>query len=91
MQSNIRMGGPIALIVVGAILYFALGIKELAEFNLTVVGVILGAAGVIWLLLELVTKARGKNTTATTRTQVADSSAPGGVATSERQTTVEES
>ena len=47
-----RIGGPIALIVVGLVLRYAIA-DRLSGVNLQVVGLIAVAAGILWLLLEL--------------------------------------
>lgn len=54
-QRNIaNIGGPIFLAVLGAILYFALTDTYVAGISLTTVGIILIAAGAIWLVLGLI-------------------------------------
>lgn len=88
MGKRANLGGPIALIVLGLIGYFALNVREWGAFNVALVGLILAGAGVLWLVLELFSNGRSKTTT-TTREQVTDPNAPGGVSTAERETTID--
>lgn len=48
-----RIGGPIVLAVIGAILYFAVP-NAVDEVPLGTIGIILMVAGGIWLVLELI-------------------------------------
>ncbi len=48
-----RIGGPIVLAVIGAVLYFAIP-DAVDEVPLGTIGLILMIAGGIWLLLELI-------------------------------------
>lgn len=47
-----RIGGPIALMVIGAILRFAVA-NMVPNVDLTMIGLILLVAGAIWLVIEL--------------------------------------
>ncbi len=47
-----RIGGPIALVVLGLILRYAIA-DRLSGVNLQMIGLIAIGAGVLWLLLEL--------------------------------------
>lgn len=59
-----NVGGPIAVAVLGAILAFAVGTKQVAGINLSVIGFILLGAAVIWLLLGfLATRPRSVQST----------------------------
>lgn len=49
----VRVGGPIALIVIGLILALAVA-DMISGIDLTMIGWIVAGAGVIWLILELV-------------------------------------
>lgn len=49
-----NIGGPIALMVLGAILYFALSASVVAGVNLSMVGLILLVAGLAWLVVGLI-------------------------------------
>lgn len=51
-----RYGGSVALIVIGAILYFAVNI-ELQPIDISLVGLILMIAGAIWLVVNLIVDA----------------------------------
>lgn len=84
MTRSVRVGAPIGLVVIGAILYFALNVA-VSGVNLPMIGVILMAAGAIWFFMELFLGASGRKSTVVERTEVADASAPGGVRTSERE------
>lgn len=69
-MNNARIGGPIAVMVLGAIVYFALNVNT-QYANLKLIGLIAIAAGAVWLLLELLTKRR-KPVEATSRQVVDD-------------------
>ncbi|MCA5923808.1 DUF6458 family protein [Curtobacterium flaccumfaciens] len=64
-----RIGSSIALIVIGAIVAFALNI-QLAGIDLRLIGYILMAAGVVLLIISLAVAFGGRRTTTTTRTGV---------------------
>jgi hypothetical protein len=64
-----RIGTSIALIVIGAILAFALNF-QLAGIDIALIGYILMAAGVVLLIISLVIAFGGRRTTTTTRTGV---------------------
>lgn len=49
----VRVGGPIALIVIGLILALAVA-DMLSGVDLTMIGWIVAGAGAVWLVLELV-------------------------------------
>ena len=51
-----RYGGSVALIVIGAILYFAVNI-EVQPVDISLVGLILMIAGAIWLVVNLIVDA----------------------------------
>lgn len=82
MNRSVRVGGPIVLVVLGAILYFALNV-DVSGISLSMIGIILMAAGAIWFFVELLNGAGRKSTVVDQRT-VADANAPGGVRTEER-------
>jgi len=63
------IGGGIALIVIGAILAFALEF-QVAGIDIQLIGYILIAAGVVVTLLGIVFASRRRQTTATSRTSV---------------------
>lgn len=48
-----RIGGPVALMVLGAILRFAVA-NMVPNIDLGMIGLILLAAGAVWLILELI-------------------------------------
>lgn len=48
-----RYGGAVALIVIGAILYFAVNI-DVQPVDIHMIGLILMIAGVIWLVINLI-------------------------------------
>ena len=54
---NARLGGPIGLIVVGLILAFGINVA-IPGANLYLIGVILAAAGAVWLVIELIANGR---------------------------------
>lgn len=56
-MSAARLGGPIALIVLGLIAALAVA-NRLPGVNLSMIGWILAGAGAIWLVLELVLNGR---------------------------------
>jgi Zn-dependent membrane protease YugP len=64
-----RIGSSIALIVIGAIIAFAVNI-QVAGINLALIGYILMAAGVVLLIISLAVAFGGRRTTTTTRTGV---------------------
>ncbi|MFB2582699.1 DUF6458 family protein [Herbiconiux sp. P15] len=64
------IGTGIALIVIGAILAFAVNVDLGGVINLALIGYILIGAGVIVFLISLVFMLRRRQTTATTRTAV---------------------
>lgn len=51
-----RYGGSVALIVIGAILYYAVNVHVQAV-DISLVGLILMVAGVIWLVVNLIADA----------------------------------
>lgn len=51
-----RYGGSVALIVIGAILYFAVNI-EVQPVDISLVGLILMIAGAVWLVVNLIVDA----------------------------------
>jgi hypothetical protein len=48
-----RLGGALLLIALGAVLKFAVTLKNDHGFNVNVIGVILMIVGAVWLLAEL--------------------------------------
>ncbi|HAN25665.1 MAG: hypothetical protein CMH36_07325 [Microbacterium sp.] len=64
------VGGGIALIVIGAILAFALNIPVGGFVNLSLIGYILIAAGVVVFIIGLVSISRRRQTSTVTRTEV---------------------
>ena len=83
MSRSARIGGPIALAIIGAILYFA--VSDLVEqVDLKMIGLILMIAGAVWLVIELIVNRR-RSAVTSERTAVRDPNAPGGVARSERE------
>ena len=48
-----RYGGAVALIVIGAILYFAVNI-DVQPVDIHMIGLILMIAGVVWLVINLI-------------------------------------
>ncbi|WP_144758671.1 DUF6458 family protein [Curtobacterium sp. 9128] len=64
-----RIGTSIALIVIGAIVAFAVD-YQVAGLNLNLIGYILMAAGVVLLIISLAVAFGGRRTTTTTRAGV---------------------
>jgi hypothetical protein len=62
------IGGSIVLVVLGAILYFAVEF-DIAGIDINVIGVILMAAGVLGLILGLIAMQRTTGTTTVERTE----------------------
>jgi hypothetical protein len=62
-----RIGTAIAMLVIGAILAFAVHV-QIAAFNLSMIGYILMVAGLVLLVISLVIGLRGSSSTSTTRT-----------------------
>jgi uncharacterized membrane protein len=58
-----RIGGAIFLLVVGAILTFAINVTNSHGFSINTIGIILMVAGGIWLLAELIIYGTHRNTT----------------------------
>jgi uncharacterized membrane protein len=58
-----RIGGAIFLLVVGAILTFAITVTNSHGFSINTIGIILMVAGGIWLLAELIVYGSRRNTT----------------------------
>jgi hypothetical protein len=48
-----RIGGAIFVIVVGAILKFAISLNNTHGFNVNTIGLILMIAGIVWLIAEV--------------------------------------
>lgn len=88
MNRSVSIGGPIALMVIGAVMYFALQPSEAGGFDLRTLGVILGAGGLVWLLISLFLGTRKEETSVGTVTKTADSA--GNVQTTEQESNVEE-
>lgn len=63
-----RLGGPIGLLVIGAILRFAVA-NMVPNVDLGMIGLILMAAGAVWLIVELV-MARPRSVSTAERTVV---------------------
>lgn len=63
-----RLGGPIGLVVIGAILRFAVA-NMVPNVDLGMIGLILMAAGAVWFIIELV-MARPRSTSTVQRTTV---------------------
>lgn len=63
-----RIGGPVALMVIGAILRFAIA-NAVPNVDLGMIGLILLVAGAIWLVLELIL-GRPRSTATAERTVV---------------------
>jgi Zn-dependent membrane protease YugP len=68
-----RIGSSIALIVIGAIVAFALDF-QVAGVDLRLIGYILMAAGVVLLIISLAVGFGGRRTTTTTRSGVGPAS-----------------
>lgn len=66
----VNLGGPIALGVVGAILYFAMS-DMIPGLDSKMVGLILMGAAAVWLVLGLIAN-RPRSTVTTERTNVQD-------------------
>lgn len=66
-----RIAGSIILGVIGAILYFAVTV-DVAGVSLSMVGIILMVAALIWFLVELVGAMTGDRVTATETVRRAD-------------------
>lgn len=64
------IGSGIALVVIGAILAFAVDVDLGGVVNLSMIGYILMVAGVVVFLLSLVLLARRRSTETTARTRV---------------------
>jgi hypothetical protein len=64
------IGSGIALVVIGAVLAFAVNIDLGGVVDLQLVGYILMGAGVVVFLLSLIFQLRRRQSTATTRTAV---------------------
>lgn len=89
MNRTVRIGGPIFLLIVGAIAYFALQV-DTPGVDASMVGLIAMIAGLVWLLLEILVFGR-KHTVATHERAVThDPSAPGGQRVAEREVATED-
>lgn len=64
-----RIGSSIALIVIGAIIAFAVD-YQVAGINLNLIGFILMIAGVVLLIISLAVAFGGRRTTTTTRSGI---------------------
>jgi len=80
---NARLGGPIGLIVVGLILAFGINVA-IPGANLYLIGVILAAAGAVWLVIELIANGRRSARTVESTT-VQQPGVPGGTQHVERE------
>lgn len=49
----VRVGGPIFLVVLGAVLYFAIS-DRISGVNLGMIGLITMIAGAVWLVIEMI-------------------------------------
>lgn len=54
-----RYGGAVALVVIGAILYFAVNV-EVQAVDISLVGLILMIAGAVWLVINLIADATSR-------------------------------
>lgn len=54
-----RYGGAVALVVSGAILYFAVNV-EVQAVDISLVGLILMIAGAVWLVINLIADATSR-------------------------------
>lgn len=61
MNRQVSIGGPIALVVFGAIMYFALN-AAIPGFEMKTIGMILMAAGAVWLVVGLILGTRSRGT-----------------------------
>lgn len=61
---GIALGGPVFLVVVGAILYFAVN-YQVSGIEISTIGLILMVAGGIWLVISLLTGMMGRRTRTT--------------------------
>jgi membrane protein implicated in regulation of membrane protease activity len=66
------IGLGIALLVIGAILYFAIGTTVVAGINLSVVGIILMVAGVVAIILSFAMRGRTRAGYSTVRESQVD-------------------
>ena len=69
----VRIGGPIALIVIGLILALAIS-DMIPNVDLTMIGWIFVAAGAVWLVIELAMNSRSRRSV----TEVQDTRPGGG-------------
>lgn len=54
-----RYGGAVALVAIGAILYFAVNV-EVQAVDISLVGLILMIAGAVWLVINLIADATSR-------------------------------
>lgn len=87
MNRSVSIGGPILLLVIGAIMYFALEESEAGGFDLPTVGLILGAGGLVWLLISLFLGTRNEGAAASSVTRTTDNA--GNTRVTERESNVE--
>lgn len=55
-----RYGGAVALVVIGAVLYFAVNV-EVQAVDISLVGLILMIAGAVWLVINLIADATSRS------------------------------
>lgn len=72
MFRTVRLGTPIILLVLGAIMHYALHLKNTHSVDLDKIGVILMIAGGAWLLLEVLVNGRRAKTTGNDRVIYSD-------------------
>lgn len=79
MNRRVSVGGPIALIVLGLILAFAVS-DRISGVDLGTLGLILTLGGVVWLVIALI-QGRSRSQVTSERTNVQGGGAPAGYVT----------
>lgn len=74
-RNPVRIGLPILLMVVGGVLYLAVS-QDISGIDVSMVGIVVFLAGLVWLVLELVLNGRSRTSTTTERS---NASGAGGV------------
>lgn len=83
MNRGVRIGAPIVIAVIGAILYFAVS-DSVEGVDLTMIGLILMIAGGVWLIIELLV-GMSRTSVRSERTTVQDPGVAGAAPRTERE------
>lgn len=89
MNRAVNIGGPIALFILGAVLYFALKV-DTPGVDASMVGLIAMIGGGLWLVVGVIMGSQKRKATTTARDVTHDPSAPGGQRVNESEVATED-